>query len=722
MTMKCLNKFWTIAIGFSLLTSCADNSMLDFSVEKPESIAALEYLNQYDVLKAYVDREVNPDFKLGAGVSLSGFSQSGVEYTMICSNFDEVTAGYGMKHGAVVEDDGTLNLSAVEEFLAKAAQGGLSVYGHTLVWHANQNAEFLNSTIAPLVIPGDGEPTWDEVEAADFENDEADNYTYSENAIVSFTAEGEGANGEGRAIKVVNEEVRENDWNCQFFLSFSPPMEVGEKYKLTMDVRADDNVSFSTQAHVVPFQYKHWDFFGSISAGPDWTTFVKEITVSEDVAGTGAIAFNLGNAATAYYFDNIKLEKYNESGGPTLEPSIISNSDFENGIDGWIGWGNNSTQEWSAEGEGYDGQGYAFKFTNPSATDFWSAQVAYDLPNLVNGSTYVLNFKVRASAEGTIRAEVQSTADYSSDSFGTFNISNDWQEYTLETTVTADDRNRFIISYGDFVGTVFIDDVTLRRLNPDGGGEQIIEKTPEEKRDTLAAEMERWIAGIMTISKDYVKAWDVVNEPMDDGNPYELKSGINRDLPDDHFYWQDYLGKDYAVMAFNLARQYGNPDDLLFINDYNLEYNIDKCKGLIQYVQYIEEQGATIDGIGTQMHISIDTDKDKIVEMFQLLAETGKLIKISELDIGIGKTTSEATEEDYNAQAEMYQFVVEKYFEIIPPQQRYGITVWSPTDSPEGSSWRENEPIGLWTIDYVRKPAYAGFAEGLAGSSDTGGE
>ncbi|SFE06541.1 carbohydrate-binding CenC domain protein [Thermophagus xiamenensis] len=70
----------------------------------------------------------------------------------------------------------------------------------------------------------------------------------------------------------------------------------------------------------------------------------------------------------------------------------------------------------------------------------------------------------------------------------------------------------------------------------------------------------------------------------------------------------------------------------------------------------------------------------------------------------------------------MYQFVVEKYFEIIPPQQRYGITVWSPTDSPEGSSWRENQPIGLWTIDYVRKPAYAGFAEGLAGSSDADGE
>ena len=168
-------------------------------------------------------------------------------------------------------------------------------------------------------------------------------------------------------------------------------------------------------------------------------------------------------------------------------------------------------------------------------------------------------------------------------------------------------------------------------------------------------------------------------------------------------------------MAFNLARQYGNADDKLFINDYNLEYNLDKCKGLIQYVQYIESQGAQVDGIGTQMHISTGSDKDKIVEMFELLAATGKLIKVSELDLGVGKNIDEATAEDYEAQAEMYKFVVEKYLELIPANQQYGITVWSPLDSPDDSSWRAGEPIGLWTQGYYRKPAYAGFADGLSG-------
>ena len=69
------------------------------------------------------------------------------------------------------------------------------------------------------------------------------------------------------------------------------------------------------------------------------------------------------------------------------------------------------------------------------------------------------------------------------------------------------------------------------------------------------------------------------------------------------------------------------------------------------------------------------------------------------------------------AQSELYEFIVKKYFEIIPVAQRYGITHWAPTDSPESSSWRGGEPIGLWTLGYDRKHAYAGFANGLAGKT-----
>ena len=136
-----------------------------------------------------------------------------------------------------------------------------------------------------------------------------------------------------------------------------------------------------------------------------------------------------------------------------------------------------------------------------------------------------------------------------------------------------------------------------------------------------------------------------------------------------------------------------------------------------------------IDGIGTQMHVSYilneadqKAQEDAIVNMFQILAASGKLIKISELDMGIcekafstGLKTEEITFEQQQKMAEFYAFIIRKYFEIIPATQRYGITQWCATDSPADSGWRGGEPVGLWDLNYSRKPAYAGFADGLSG-------
>jgi GH35 family endo-1,4-beta-xylanase len=194
--------------------------------------------------------------------------------------------------------------------------------------------------------------------------------------------------------------------------------------------------------------------------------------------------------------------------------------------------------------------------------------------------------------------------------------------------------------------------------------------------------------------------------------------------PDDYFSWPLYLGKDYAVMAFNLARQNGNAGDKLFINDYNLESNLAKCQGLIDYVTYIEQQGATVDGIGTQMHISSSADKDMITEMFQKLADSGKLIKISELDVRLG--TASPTAEQLAAQADMYQYVLDQYREIIPTAQQYGVTIWGISDNEqEHEYWLPDESPNLWDANYERKHAYKGVADGLAGkdvSEDFSGE
>ncbi|MFY7888713.1 MAG: endo-1,4-beta-xylanase [Spirosomataceae bacterium] len=555
-----MNKIYKVVLGLTslLVASCAKYEALEYSVTKPETAIVQEDIDSYPALKSYINKTANPNFKFGVALSLADYNNKNVMYRLANKNFDEIVLGYEMKHGAVVQSNGNLSLDNVTKLLENAKASGTSVYGHTLCWHANQNATYLKSIIAPDITASTG-PGWDLIASADFETDATTSFQGSTNAVTSYTATGGGVNGVGRALKVSNASVRANDWEAQFFVRFAPAAVLGEKYTLKMDVKADVSASYPTQAHVTPGAYKHWDFFGTISATPTWTTYTREITVTADMATCGAIAFNLGKTATTYYFDNITLTKYN--------------------------------------------------------------------------------------ATGSVQTK---------------------------------------------------------------------EKAPDVKKTIITNALDKWMAGMLTVSKPYVKAWDVVNEPMDDGKPYELKTGVGRALAADEFYWQDYMGKDYAVTAFQMARKYGNPNDILFINDYNLEYSLDKCKGLIAYTSYIESKGAKVDGIGTQMHIDIKSDKTKIVDMFKLLAATGKLIKISELDIGLGNVkTANATQEQYMAQAEMYKYVIDKYFEIIPAAQRYGITIWSPLDSPANSSWRADEPIGLWTQQYVRKRAYSYVAEAI---------
>ena len=113
----------------------------------------------------------------------------------------------------------------------------------------------------------------------------------------------------------------------------------------------------------------------------------------------------------------------------------------------------------------------------------------------------------------------------------------------------------------------------------------------------------------------------------------------------------------------------------LFINDFNLESWWDgnqKVKSLVEWIRRWESDGVTkIDGIGTQMHVSYilneadqKAQEDAIVNMFKILAESGKLIKISELDMGIvdkafgtAIKTENVTYEQQLKMAEFYQLL-----------------------------------------------------------------
>ena len=430
------------------------------------------------------------------------------------------------------------------------------------------------------------------------------------------------------------------------------------------------------------------------------------------------------------YLNSLIQDKYVELPGEPGE-IIIVESDFENGRHPFNGWGNSMTMSVS------DG---TFKVTNPSAVQSWEVQFAYDVTQaFVKDQEYTMSFRVKGSAPGALSAGFQILDGYkSAGEFPNVQFGTDWKQIEIKCKCNAAGATRLVFSIGTFAGDIYVDDFKLTTI---GKQYEVIAMTPEEQKTALTSEMERWIKGMMEVTATRVSTWDVVNEAIagqdyDRDGYYDLQTGQPGDMT--NFFWQDYMGSiDYVRVAVASARKYyaeygGTEPLLLFINDYNLESDWDdnkKLRSLIHWIGKWEADGVTkIDGIGTQMHISYyenpttQANKEKhVVQMLQLMAATGKLVKISELDMGYvnnaGQTlkTADLTERQHKAMAEYYRFIVKKYLEIVPPAQQYGITQWCPTDSPANSGWRAGEPTGLWDQNLNRKYAYVGFALGLTG-------
>tara|TARA_R110002020_G_scaffold303939_1_gene519363 strand:+ start:9977 stop:12169 length:2193 start_codon:yes stop_codon:yes gene_type:complete len=727
--MKYTKVILILALSSVVFSSCEDDIMewQDVPEESKVTTAELplelqEKITRYDALNTYTD------YVLGAGIILDLYMNDETYRSIVNENFDDVTVGYAMKHGAMVNAQGELNFNNVDNFMAMTNEAGIDVYGHTLVWHANQNASYLNGLIAPTVIPGSSGAN--SLDLSSLQAGTLDGWAGSWNTAISVV-DGEGLSSDSKAVQMIADGTS-NPWDLQLGTP-NITLVSGHSYEVSFYIKSDQpgkgRISFDAN---LSNQYPWFDWYGTVEqteafeTSSEWQQVKFTLNAADFVAGATTFMFNfdLGYLSGVTYLidvDNISVVDLDAEASVT---NVIGNGDFEGGnLDGWNGYGNGSTRAISAEGEGYGDTGYAMVLTNPTAAQSYEAQQVYTLSApMEQGTEYTFSFYVKATSPSILQVEIQND-DYAGDYAGGIEVGTTWSQVVRTITPSSDNRTKFVFDFGESATTYYIDDVVLTTGEVQTGSAPIvIEKTEEEKAEIIGAAMEDWISKMVSHYKTEVSAWDVVNEPMKEGG--SLRDGNVTDPAADDFYWVKYLGKDYAVTAFNLARQYGNATDKLFINDYNLESSLAKCDGLIEYAQYIESQGATVDGIGTQMHISLNTSRENIVEMFKKLAATGKLVKISELDVRLG--TASPTTDQLADQADMYQFVLDSYSENIPAAQQYGITLWNISDSAiEHEYWLPDESPNVWDANYERKHAYKGVADGLAGydvSSDFTGE
>ena len=561
-----------------VLGSCADWDDWKYDVEKPQTIAQYEYLNDYAPLKEYLDRGAHPGFKVSAALGVDEFNQQGPLFRLAAHNFDEIVAGNAMKMASCVNDQGVMDFSKVSSFVRAAEDAGLTVYGHTLAWHAQQPRKWLEKLIADKELDVDpDQKTFKELYRQ----------TYQDGPFPYFQM--------GCAPDVINGSIHfvpTGDWS-QFFCVAGAPLTPGN--------------------------------------------YAVDVEIKSTKSG------------------NIKMTVQN-------------------------GWGGDAE-----------------------------------------------------SRDGTVA------------------LKEGWTTARFKMTLEQGGNYDFILKPETFDATLDLKSVTIKKIVKMNS----IPLTPQEKSDTLTWAMNKWISGMMQATEGKVKAWDLINEAISGGGNvngfYALQTEATSEHNPQDFYWQDYFTPEmYGPIVEKAARdayaavEGTNPEDLkLFINDYNLESDWDnnqKVKSLVYWIGVWEKKGkelgwnTKIDGIGSQMHISyyeneqtLESKKKAIQNMLKIMAETGKLVRISEIDMGYvdkdGKDVTTAQLEKLpieervakeKAMAEHYKWIIEQYFKIVPVSQQYGICQWCLTDSPTDSGWRPGQPVGLWNLNYQRKPAYGGFADGLA--------
>ena len=700
-----------------VLGSCADWDDWNYDVEKPQTIAQYEYLNDYAPLKENLDRSAHPGFKVSGALGVDEFNQQGPLFRLAAHNFDEIVAGNAMKMASCVNDQGAMDFSKVSSFVTAAEDAGLSVYGHTLAWHAQQPKKWLEKLLADKELDIDpDQKTFKELSRQ----------TYQDGPFPYYQM--------GCAPEIINGSmhfVPTGDWS-QFFCMTGCSMKAGN-YVAILHIKSTKEGMISVTAQ------NGW--------GGDAQNITQKFTVKANEWVDAEVALN--DIQGGNYDFILKPETFDG----TLDLESVTVGQYESPameVEQEVKY-----QTYQDGPFPYYQMGCAPEIINGSMhfvpTGDWSQFFCLAGAALTPGD-YAVDVEIKSTKAGNIKMTVQNGWGGTAESFtGSVLLKEGWTTARFKMTLEQGGNYDFILKPETFDATLDLKSISVKKIVKMNS----IPLTPQEKSDTLTWAMNKWVSGMMQATEGKVKAWDLINEAISGGgnvNGFYALQTANENNPDD-FFWQDYFTPEmYGPIVEKAARdayaavEGTNPADLkLFINDYNLESDWDnnqKVKSLVYWIGVWEKKGqelgynTKIDGIGSQMHISyyenpqtLESKKKGIQNMLKIMAETGKLVRISELDMGyvdaegndvttaqLEKLPIEERVAKEKAMAEYYKWIIEQYFAIVPTSQQYGICQWCLTDSPASSSWRGGLPVGLWNLNYQRKPAYGGFAEGLSGA------
>jgi endo-1,4-beta-xylanase len=224
-----------------------------------------------------------------------GFAQY---FPIIAREGTNITPGNEMKHGSIVQSDGSLNFTQADALVNQATSAGLGIHGHTLLWHSQQNATYIK-TYAGITVPAMAELLTN----PGFESGSTNWSIFNTNgATITFPTGSNAHSGTG-FMQVVNPNNNTgSQWKVQVS-SAAFATTPGKQYVISYWVKAissGGSIRLSTGPSAAQYQ-------GDQTIGTAWQQVSWTITAT---LTSTTFLFDMGQVANTYYIDDASVKEY----------------------------------------------------------------------------------------------------------------------------------------------------------------------------------------------------------------------------------------------------------------------------------------------------------------------------------------------------------------------------------------------------------------------------
>ncbi len=259
---------------------------------------------------------------------------------------------------------------------------------------------------------------------------------------------------EDNSFNSVNVEVAGNPFDVN--LSQVVELTQGTNYILTFDASA--SVTRSILAGIGLNEAPFTNSAPVVDLTTETQTFTLQLSAADFGGANSRVLFDMGADVGTVVIDNVSLVEGGDGsdtngGGGGFDSGLLTNGDFENGGDPWIG------NALNVQTEG----GNSFNFADvQTAGDAFAVNLS-QVVEITQGTNYILTFDASSDQARTMLAGIGLNVEPFTNTAPEVNLTTETQTFTLQ--LAANDfggaDSRVLFDMGADVGTVVIDNVSL---------------------------------------------------------------------------------------------------------------------------------------------------------------------------------------------------------------------------------------------------------------------